>query len=1023
MQYEAEKNTSEEEFIELEANEDENKSPKPSSLFPLFPLSNSSLVSQETSQSQWLSNTSFTTDLSVINQSLSSQYETLEQQEDEEEEEEEAITTTSSKPSYSLLNSPSSDSGESKRIKKKKKSKHKRKKLRDEIQEDRNASRKRGVRAWESSDTKSSKDYYVDCHGDRDNLAFGSLYSVVDESGAMTDTIEESWEEEVLRRTRDFNKMSRESPHDEQVWLAFAEFQEKIASKQPQKAARLQTLEKKISILERATELNPDSEELLLCLMKACQCRDSKDVLIERWEKILVQRSASFKLWREFLHVIQGDFSKFKVSEVRKMYAHAIQALASSCGKLTRQDHQTAKPILLGNDIVQLELGLVDTFVSLCRFERQSGYHELATALFQAEIEFSLFCPSLLLTEQSKLRLFEHFWTGNGARVGEDGALGWSVWLEKEEDNRQKVIIEDSSRENEGSWTGWSKLPLTNNGTSKYAEGLVDDVVVGDGVKEDLEAEDVQQEDDVELMLKKMGFHVDDEAECGVKDASTWTRWSEVELSRDCEQWMPMREKSGVPDDPLYREGEEQLLRVVLFEDISEFVCSLSSEEARFSLVTQFIDFFGGKISRWVCTNSPSWMAKILGLETISDSILDDLRKVHESMTQLESSPSSFSLESLLGNSLDISSRTSMMKFLRNAVLLCLTAFPRNHILEEAALVCEELFMTKMNSQPCSATPSRALAKSLLKNDRQDLLLCGVYAQTEAAFGNLDLARKVFDMALSSISDPLDLQSNTPLLYLWYAEMELSNGSSEKLESSSLRALHILSCLGSGVKYSVFKCQPSSPQLLRARQGFKERIRKLRATWARGEIRDESVVFVCSAALFEDLTSGQAAGIGVIEEAFSMVLPERRSQSSQLESLFNYYIKMLQKHYKQSKPSRVYDSVLQGLQIYPYNPKLFAAFIEMGCLYTVPNKLRLIFDEFSHKKPSVIVWLFALSYELGKAGSQHRIPALFERALADGGLQNSVVLWRFYIAYEIDIACNPSAARRIFFRAINACPW
>ncbi|KAF5186916.1 Nrde2-like protein [Thalictrum thalictroides] len=1109
MQYEAEKSTIREKES-IQADEEEKDLSKPSSLFPLFPLSNSSLVSQESPQSQWLSNTSFTTDLSIINQTLSSQNETLELQE-EEEEEEEVLPTTSPKPSYSLLNPSSSDSEDTKRNKKnkKKKSKHKKKKSRETLQEDRNASRKRGVRAWEGSDTKPSKDYYVDCRGDHDNLAFGSLYrmdvaryksirpnelcglhfqflgrwkqwdslldgdqdtdvlddklrsggrywstkysvlerhkdfkrtrvvtfpdisdfsefvplsSVDDEPGAMTDSIEESWEEEVLRRTRDFNKMSRESPHDVQVWLAFAEFQETIASKQPQKAARLQTLEKKISILEKATELNPDNEELLLCLMKAYQSRDNKDVLIERWEKILVQRSGSFKLWREFLHVIQGDFSKFKVSEVRKMYAHAIQALAASCGKLTRQDHQTSRPIKLGNDIVQLEYGLVDTFVSLCRFEWQSGYHELATALFQAEIEFGLFCPSLLLTEQSKLRLFEHFWTGNGARLGEDGALGWSAWLEKEEENRQKVIIEDSSQEKEGSWTGWSKFPPTDNGTSKNAEGLRD-VVAGDGVEEDLEAEDVQQEDDVELLLKKMGFHVEDEAECEVKDACTWTRWSEEELSRDCEQWMPMREKSGAPGDPLYKEGEDQLLRVVLFEDISEFLCSLSSEEARFSLVTQFIDFFGGKVSQWVCTNSPSWMAKILSLETISDSILDDLRKVHESMIQVENSPGSFSLESLLGNSLDISSRTTMMKFLRNAISLCLTAFPRNYVLEEAALVCEELFMTQMNSHTCSATPSRALAKSLLKNDRQDLLLCGVYARTEAAFGNIDLARKVFDMALSSISDPLDFQSNTPLLYLWYAEMELPHSPGEGLESSSLRALHILSCLGSGVKYSVFKCQPSSPQLLRARQGFKERIRTLRATWARGEIRDESVAFICSAALFEDLTSGQAAGIGVIEEAFSMVLPERRSQSSQLESLYNYYIKMLQKHYKQSKPSRVYDSVLQGMQTYPYNPKLFAAFIEMGCLYTVPNKLRLIFDEFCHKKPSVIVWLFALSYELGKAGSQHRIPALFERALADDRLQNSVILWRCYIAYEIEIACNPSAARRIFFRAINACPW
>lgn len=36
---------------------------------------------------------------------------------------------------------------------------------------------------------------------------------------------EESWEDEVVRRTRELNRMSRDFPHDENVWLAFAEFQ------------------------------------------------------------------------------------------------------------------------------------------------------------------------------------------------------------------------------------------------------------------------------------------------------------------------------------------------------------------------------------------------------------------------------------------------------------------------------------------------------------------------------------------------------------------------------------------------------------------------------------------------------------------------------------------------------------------------------------------------------------------------------------------------------------------------------
>ena len=62
--------------------------------------------------------------------------------------------------------------------------------------------------------------------------------------------------------------------------LLFCNFLHKVASTQPQKAACLQTTERKISILEKAVELNPDSEELLLCLLKSYGKRDSTETLL-----------------------------------------------------------------------------------------------------------------------------------------------------------------------------------------------------------------------------------------------------------------------------------------------------------------------------------------------------------------------------------------------------------------------------------------------------------------------------------------------------------------------------------------------------------------------------------------------------------------------------------------------------------------------------------------------------------------------------------------------------------------------
>lgn len=197
--------------------------------------------------------------------------------------------------------------------------------------------------------------------------------------------------------------------------------------------------------------------------------------------------------------------------------------------------------------MVTLELGLVDIFTSLCRFEWQAGYQELATALFQAELEYSLFSPSLLLTEHSKKRLFEYFWNSNGARVGEEGALGWSTWLEKEEETRQKLAKEETLDENEkGGWTGWSEPSVKSKETEKNGKNAIDIDALVEETEEGNESEGAEQEDDVEALLKQLGIDVDASVSGDVKDCSTWVRWSKEESSRDREQWLPIRTNSGI---------------------------------------------------------------------------------------------------------------------------------------------------------------------------------------------------------------------------------------------------------------------------------------------------------------------------------------------------------------------------------------------------------------------------------------------------------------------------------------------
>jgi hypothetical protein len=127
-----------------------------------------------------------------------------------------------------------------------------------------------------------------------------------------------------------------------------------------------------------------------------------------------------------------------------------------------------------------------------------------------------------------------------------------------------------------------------------------------------------------------------------------------------------------------------------------------------------------------VCTNSPTWTENILSLEDLPDSILEKLKCIHNVLTKAQNIPTGFTLDFLLGSFMR---NADMLKFVRNAVLLCLTVFPRNHILEEAVLICEELYVTKMNSSNCLVTPCRTLAKSLLKSDRKVLIPLSLFSR------------------------------------------------------------------------------------------------------------------------------------------------------------------------------------------------------------------------------------------------------------------------------------------------------
>lgn len=204
-----------------------------------------------------------------------------------------------------------------------------------------------------------------------------------------------------------------------------------------------------------------------------------------------------------------------------------------------------------------MEQNLVSLFVDLCRFEWQTGHHEFAVGLFQAQIEYCMFSPSLDVTERSKKRLFNEFWDSGAPRVGEDGAVGWATWLQEEEEWIQKALAKDQAddvlgdEKETGGWTGWYEPTVDKERQEGEPMSSTDGPVIeGDA---DTEVKDIDDDEDAEIkgnetnehdeamLLERLGLSFDAGQELEVKDPVTWRRWSEKEHERDSEQWLPVR--------------------------------------------------------------------------------------------------------------------------------------------------------------------------------------------------------------------------------------------------------------------------------------------------------------------------------------------------------------------------------------------------------------------------------------------------------------------------------------------------
>mmetsp|Transcript_19060 Transcript_19060/g.31227 ORF Transcript_19060/g.31227 Transcript_19060/m.31227 type:complete len:523 (+) Transcript_19060:368-1936(+) len=339
----------------------------------------------------------------------------------------------------------------------------------------------------------------------------------------------------------------------------------------------------------------------------------------------------------------------------------------------------------------------------------------------------------------------------------------------------------------------------------------------------------------------------------------------------------------------------------------------------------------------------------------------------------------------------------------------------------------------------------RKVAKALLKQNRTQLLLYHAYASVEllACGKGIAEARRVYQTALSAskaLSNDPEQKRQVPLLHRALVELEFGEYFAARMTLKEDKKDALLQAL---IGASSAEGSSDATKLMKARQRLRQRADDVITVWSHDRSagadvvvsywekeNDNEIHWVVLHAYLEYLQSGLSAARAIFDRAvnaLSSSSPSLRGPIGyELEGLFAVYARLIYLHSRcESTPLQILRTVLtKALESFPSNPLFLSLFVEWESKARIANRTRLFFDQIC-RGPSAtpIVWEMSIRSEVGRTGVTHRIRALFEKALnSDSKSSGCVGLWRLYMRFELGCK-NPSAAVRIYYRALKACPW
>ncbi|XP_067894670.1 nuclear exosome regulator NRDE2 [Heterodontus francisci] len=818
----------------------------------------------------------------------------------------------------------------------------------------------------------------------------------------------------MMARVEKFNRMLREDPGDVQNWMKFVHFQDELmrspnpytataAESEKRKRLHRVALEKKLAILERAIESNPNNADLKVARLGFCKESWEPSNLVTEWKKVVFLHPNNTALWQRYLLFCQSQFSTFSTSKVNGIYGKCLSTLAAALDG-TLLSHP-AQP--------DTEEAMLAIFLQQCHFLRQTGHSEKAIALFQALIDFTFFKPDTVagLMTKAQVEFFEPFWDSGEPRFGEEGARGWKAWMRQQEKGGWVVLNEP-----------------------------------GDDEEEDEDGEEVK---DKSLPKWQLWMQVE-----STRDFKHWLPWradkAKGQTEEDCED----PDRQVLFDDigsSMFKISSPQLK----FQLMSSFFQFLGIP-AKFGLPPSCLNmsldepglFSSGSSSERMLAwgESPVSGVSAVGFMT---AVLDQKR------TACHCKEGEDFIRTAFHQALPLFTGDE-----RSELALSWLQY-------EKSKVVRNLQLRNKKQLKFQGKRSKKLAKNLLKEteNRNNLALWKEYAHLEWLLGNVEDSRKVFDTAIAmAVTQGLKSSMLCDLCFL-YASLELELMGSI-VGSTTCRAVYILTKFAQGNAYSPYAGEVLPIHVLKARKTYEHSLQDLLTNdlTSPDPLLDKQrpgqlVSLIGCFALFQYLTVGIQAADTLYKQtserlrglsSLNKIQPNKstwgHSVTSVSERLTMMHVTLLRFHMKVSVyplgPLR--EILAHALRQYPANHDLWKLYVQVESKSHNASRSRRFFDTITRTAKDIILpWLFAIYAEerrkervdsvqradiglvystLPETGLTNRIRALFEHAVQTEAGAHCVLLWRMYLNFMATQG-NVERIKGVFYRALQECPW